>query len=540
MNPKRHFSGRPEAENLSASRSAMVPRFFSLLAFVTFGTGISLSAQMLGPQPVVVPSAAPAQNPAEAAAIGSGAVAFFTAEQLDQLLGPIALYPDALIALILPAATQSSDVVLAARYLSNGEGAAQIDDQPWDDSVKALAHYPEVVKWMDQNLAWTKQLGDAFVAQPAEVMKSVQRLRAAARAAGTLVDTPQQQVVNDADAISIVPTEPGTIYVPYYDAQQVYLPRRGYGYYPGSFFSFGIGYPSGFWLGYNMDWRQRRILVIDRHERERFWHEQRDWRRPSFDLGVAWTSKSFVHPWQPAPAVVHVQGYNRPESRRSAPGLVQPPSTSGLPIDRSLAEWSNPGRTDHSGRGDWDGRDSRANRPDRTPSNRPPQPTPTPNVASSAPLPAVVANNFQPIPGSPPVQAQVSPPAPAPTAPAGSSSASVYSRGNRSAPSDDQNSHSGRSHDRPADGASSGSRAAPPASGQTAPVRSSAPAPAQAPAQTPIPAPNADGSQPVSRSHRERHSEPVASSNSSNSSASTSAPTEEYSRGRRAGGIRRE
>src|SRR5436190_17519524 len=164
MNPKRHFSGRPQSKNLSASPSAMIPRFSSLLVFALV-TGVSLSAQMLGPQPVVVPSAAPAENPGEMATVPAGAAALFTAEQLDQLLGPIALYPDALIALILPAATQSSDVVLAARYLSNGEGAAQIDDQPWDDSVKALAHYPEVVKWMDQNLAWTKQLGDAFVAQ---------------------------------------------------------------------------------------------------------------------------------------------------------------------------------------------------------------------------------------------------------------------------------------------------------------------------------------------------------------------------------------
>src|SRR3954468_20689248 len=115
-------------------------------------------------------------------------------EELDQLFGPIALYPDALIALILPASTVSSDVVMAARYLRGNGDPARVETESWDDSVKSLSHYPEVVKWMDENLAWTKQAGEAFVAQPADVMNAIQRLRTAARAAGTLVDTPQQRV----------------------------------------------------------------------------------------------------------------------------------------------------------------------------------------------------------------------------------------------------------------------------------------------------------------------------------------------------------
>jgi len=125
----------------------------------------------------------PAQEPEPAP---DPALPLFTAEELEQLLGPIALYPDALIALILPATTAPSDLVLAARYLQAQGNAEQIDYQPWDDSVKALARYPTVVAWMDQNLAWTKQVGEAFASQPADVMNAVQRLRTQARAAGTL------------------------------------------------------------------------------------------------------------------------------------------------------------------------------------------------------------------------------------------------------------------------------------------------------------------------------------------------------------------
>src|SRR6185312_7894233 len=116
-------------------------------------------------------------------------------EELDELFGPIALYPDALIALILPASTVPSDVVMAARYLNSNGDPTKIDDQGWDDSVVDLMHYPDLIKWLDENLSWTKQAGEAFLAQQSDVMNSIQRLRAKARAAGSLVDTPQQQVV---------------------------------------------------------------------------------------------------------------------------------------------------------------------------------------------------------------------------------------------------------------------------------------------------------------------------------------------------------
>ena len=118
-------------------------------------------------------------------------------EELNGLLAPIALYPDALLALILPASTVPSDVVLAARYIASNGDPAQIANQAWDDSVKSLVRYPDVLKWMDQNLEWTTAVGEAFLEQPAYVMNSIQGLRAEAVAPGSLTDTPQQHVVQE-------------------------------------------------------------------------------------------------------------------------------------------------------------------------------------------------------------------------------------------------------------------------------------------------------------------------------------------------------
>src|SRR5580658_9882404 len=89
---------------------------------------------------------------AQAPAAQGAAAQPFTSDELDQLLGPIALYPDPLIAMILPASTVPSDIVLADRYVEQGGDPAQVPNQPWDDSVKALTHYPDLLKWLDQNL----------------------------------------------------------------------------------------------------------------------------------------------------------------------------------------------------------------------------------------------------------------------------------------------------------------------------------------------------------------------------------------------------
>jgi hypothetical protein len=138
----------------------------------------------------------------------------FSSAQLDQLLGPVALYPDPLIAVLLPAATLPTQIVMADRYVSNGGDPSAIDQQGWDPNIQALAHYPDVLKWMDDNLNWTTQVGQAFQNQQQEVMDSVQRLRTDAYNLGNLQSTPQQQVVDDNGYIEIIPSNPNDLYVP--------------------------------------------------------------------------------------------------------------------------------------------------------------------------------------------------------------------------------------------------------------------------------------------------------------------------------------
>ncbi|MGA9576716.1 MAG: DUF3300 domain-containing protein, partial [Terrimicrobiaceae bacterium] len=177
------------------------------------GTGWKLSLIMLLSAFVASPLRAQAPPPEPPQAAVEGTPQKLAPEALNELLAPIALYPDALIALMLPASTVPADLVLAARYIASNGDPAEIADQPWDDSVKSLVRYPDVLKWMDQNIVWTTALGDAFLDQPADVMNSIQALRAEAIAAGNLTDTPQQRVVQEKTCVRIVPAEPEVIYV---------------------------------------------------------------------------------------------------------------------------------------------------------------------------------------------------------------------------------------------------------------------------------------------------------------------------------------
>jgi Protein of unknown function (DUF3300) len=201
-------------------------------------------------------------------------------EDLNRLLAPIALYPDALVALILPASTVPSDLVLAARYIASNGDPAQVANQPWDDSVKSLVRYPEVLKWMDQNLEWTTAVGEAFLNQPADVMNSVQRLRAEAIAAGNLTDTPQQHVVKEKACVRIVPAQPDVIYVPQYDPDVVYA--QPYSQEDGPVLTFGAGFAVGSWLNYDCDWDRRNIYV---GQWRPGWNHDRNWDGRNWNHG---------------------------------------------------------------------------------------------------------------------------------------------------------------------------------------------------------------------------------------------------------------
>ncbi len=123
-----------------------------------------------------------------------------SAEELQELVSPIALYPDVLVAQILAGSTYPTQVVEAARWvkenpnLTGDQLAAQVNPQPWDPSIKSLTQFPSVLQTMNDSLAWTSALGEAYYNQPADVMNAIQTMRNRAINAGTLKDTPQQKV----------------------------------------------------------------------------------------------------------------------------------------------------------------------------------------------------------------------------------------------------------------------------------------------------------------------------------------------------------
>ncbi|UWE14505.1 DUF3300 domain-containing protein [Herbaspirillum huttiense] len=211
----------------------------------------------------------------------------YTQQQLDQMLAPVALYPDSLLAQVLMASTYPLEVVQAQRFVEarpglQGDGLARaVAPMPWDPSVKALVQFPSVLAMLNDRLDWTQQLGQAFLAQQPSVMDTVQNLRERARIAGTLESSPQQRVVVQDEVIEIVPVNPQVVYVPYYNPTVVYgswwwpsappvvwapPPRyRPPSYEPGFSasisFGVGIGVMSAVFGDARPDWRQRQVMV---------------------------------------------------------------------------------------------------------------------------------------------------------------------------------------------------------------------------------------------------------------------------------------
>jgi hypothetical protein len=213
------------------------------LAWMVAGSGAVLSAQA----PVAPP--APPQTAQQQV---------WSPEQLDDLVAPIALYPDPLLGQLLAASTYPLEVVEAEQWLQRNSGltgTALMDaakQQNWDASVQALVAFPDVLARMNQDVRWTTDLGNAFLAQQADVMYAVQRMRASAQARGRLSSSPQETVTTQTDngqsAIQIEPANPQVIYVPSYDPMYVWGPPA-YGYYPALYYPpFGFGY----WPGINV------------------------------------------------------------------------------------------------------------------------------------------------------------------------------------------------------------------------------------------------------------------------------------------------
>ncbi len=207
-----------------------------------------------------------------------------SADQLQQLVAPIALYPDQLIALILAASTYPAQVADAdgwrqsQSYASPDQIAAGANLQNWDPSVKALMAFPQVLSELDANLAWTTALGNAYYNQPQDVLQTVQVMRQRAQAAGSLQSTPQQLVSYNQGYIQVVPANPQVVYVPAYNPWTVYgqpvSPYPGFSLFGalGSFLNsstlrFGLGMamsafshtPWG-WVGWGLNWLTQNVL----------------------------------------------------------------------------------------------------------------------------------------------------------------------------------------------------------------------------------------------------------------------------------------
>ncbi len=214
-----------------------------------------------------------------------------SAQDLEQLVAPIALYPDELLAQILTASTYPAQVAVADQWIdqmrAQGYGspdqiAAGANQQPdWDPSVKALTAYPDVLDMMNHNLEWTSALGNAYYNQPQDVMQTIQVLRERAEQAGNLQSTPQEEVNNDQGYIQLAPANPEVVYVPTYNPWAVYgapiapypgfslvgalgaifgaLPiRYGLGFALGAFQPFG-------WMAWGLDWLAHAVLFDHNH-----------------------------------------------------------------------------------------------------------------------------------------------------------------------------------------------------------------------------------------------------------------------------------
>ncbi|HEX4081175.1 MAG TPA: DUF3300 domain-containing protein [Rhizomicrobium sp.] len=265
---------------------------------------------------IAIATGSPAQDapapPAQADVSGTP----LTGDQLDQLVAPVALYPDPLLADVLTAATYPLEVVEADRWIAEPDNGSLNGDalttalgaEDWDPSVKSLVPFPDVLQMMDAHLDWMESLGEAFLAQPDDVMNAVQRMRRRAQNAGDLNSPADETVSSQDDSIVISPPSSDVIYVPQYDpwcafGAWPYPPAAPYYFspWPGDcapaddFVSFdaGIAWPFMFWDWGYFDWRDHQLRIHrDRYDRFHPGREPKDnvWKHdPARRDGVPYT-----------------------------------------------------------------------------------------------------------------------------------------------------------------------------------------------------------------------------------------------------------
>ena len=233
---------------------------------------------------------------------GGEDIPLLTQTELQDLVGPIALYPDDLLAIVLPASTYPLQLVQAQRFLEDLEEDPSLKpDDSWDDSVIALLNYPEVVALLNEDLDWTWRLGEAVVAQQADVVGAVEGFRDRAYAAGNLKSDARQTVARNEGTIEITPVEDDIIYVPYYEPERVvhYQSRPVYHYYPRAYPVYYYPYPvghafnSGFFWGvttaFTVGWLTDSVHVVHHsyHGHPYYGHHYWDgwwYRRPTINI----------------------------------------------------------------------------------------------------------------------------------------------------------------------------------------------------------------------------------------------------------------
>lgn len=175
---------------------------------------------------------------------------------LEEMLGPIALYPDSLVANVLAASVYPQEVAQAGKFVQGGGSSEALDKQPWEPPVQAVAKVPQVLSLLADNRDWTTAIGQAYLAQPADVTAAIQSLRAKAKANGALESNDQQTVVEQGSTIIIEPAEAEVIYVPQYNPQVVYVEHDpGWDAVAAGAISFGVGVAVGaIFNGIDCDW----------------------------------------------------------------------------------------------------------------------------------------------------------------------------------------------------------------------------------------------------------------------------------------------
>lgn len=303
---------------------------------------------------LVVPSGIPAQD------YGQPEQTYrFSEAELAQMLAPIALYPDSLIAQILMASTYPLEVVEAERWLSQNKNLQgdQLDDalreKPWDPSIKSLCHFPDVLFALSDKLDQTRKLGDAFLSQQDDVMNTIQILRRKAEEQGNLRTTSEQNVIIEKEIIRIEPADPYVVYVPAYDPYYVYGPwwypayPPWYWYYPAGLISGAfIAFSTPFFIAFDLflwpwfDWHAHYVYSDyyyydrrhphDRHHGDRYWEHD-----PYHRKGVAYrdrtTSRRFDSALSPRPRTGTDRGVSTGRQPAVSPAPRAGSATRGYP-----------------------------------------------------------------------------------------------------------------------------------------------------------------------------------------------------------------